>query len=71
MSSAIPSQKNSKKKFEWKKGLCKECDICIKMCPKCGLKFENGELVRDEKKCNFCRICERYCPDSSIKIHEL
>lgn len=53
--------------IEWDEKLCKNCNICVEICPQKGLKFENGKL-KLTGKCLKCRMCEKYCPDMALKI---
>lgn len=55
--------------LKWDKKLCKNCNICLEICPKKGLVFKDGELVF-EGECIKCMMCEKYCPDMGIKIED-
>ena len=55
--------------LEWDEKLCKFCNLCIKMCPKKILKFEDKELKQDEG-CIDCSICEKYCPEMGLKVEK-
>jgi heterodisulfide reductase subunit A-like polyferredoxin len=62
------SEKLQQSDFTWHRELCKQCDICQKMCPRQGLKLVDGILMRNQAKCNICGICALYCPDRAIEI---
>ena len=49
---------------------CKECDICVKMCPeRCLMLNGRGAVaLTDPAACTGCRICEMLCPDFAIQV---
>jgi 2-oxoglutarate ferredoxin oxidoreductase subunit delta len=55
---------------------CKECEMCIKVCPK-KMLFRGNEVnsrgyhityTDRPEECTGCRICEYTCPDFAIFI---
>ncbi len=57
--------------------LCKNCLICVTICPKkvYGVKdvAEEGKKVpfpEHPDKCTVCRMCELFCPDFAINVGE-
>jgi 2-oxoglutarate ferredoxin oxidoreductase subunit delta len=65
---------NTDKKFNVKinKDFCKECFICVKVCPKKVFNINDVGIVyvKDENICIGCRICENLCPDFAIEVEE-
>ncbi|MBF0494558.1 MAG: 4Fe-4S binding protein [Candidatus Omnitrophica bacterium] len=65
-------------KITLKKERCKECLLCIEVCPSKALgvsKDVNKKGYRyiiavGEDKCIGCARCIMMCPDSGIEIHE-
>jgi len=60
-------------------GRCKECGICVTMCPTKvlvvgerlnELGFRYPEPVNIDK-CIGCRLCEYYCPDLVIFVERV
>jgi 2-oxoglutarate ferredoxin oxidoreductase subunit delta len=55
---------------------CKECGLCINICPvkvlsKSGILNKNGYRPPDPvniEKCIGCRLCEYNCPDFAIFV---
>ncbi|HIQ03290.1 MAG TPA: 4Fe-4S dicluster domain-containing protein [Desulfurococcales archaeon] len=57
---------------------CKECGICIEICPRKVLR--RGDKPNDrgfrppipvnEELCTGCKLCEMLCPDFAIYIEE-
>ena len=64
-------QKKSEIELEITESWCKDCDICVKMCPERCLKLNLEQVVEltDANTCTGCRICEWLCPDLGIKLH--
>lgn len=59
-------------KVNVKRNWCKECDICVTLCPKGVLKKDKdgkAEAVYPEE-CVGCMICELHCPDFAIYVNE-
>lgn len=46
--------------------LCKECGICVELCPENILQLGNEVIVSE--KCRGCKLCEYYCPDFAIEV---
>ncbi len=64
----------AKKKFTVtiNKAWCKGCGICIKVCPKNVLEFDErlkAEAVRMDD-CIGCKQCDIFCPDLAITVKE-
>lgn len=53
------------------KSWCKNCGICVMICPKHAIDFDpktkNVELVRPDD-CTKCGMCEKICPDFAIMV---
>ena len=55
---------------------CKGCGLCISVCPKKILQFENGfnskghhpSSCTDMQQCIGCTQCAQICPDIAIEI---
>lgn len=54
-------------KLTWAGNYCKHCFLCINICPVKNLRFENDEMVSEEK-CIQCELCMKYCPDFTIEV---
>lgn len=50
---------------------CKNCDICVKLCPeRClALDAEQIAVLARKEACTGCRLCEWLCPDFAIRVH--
>ncbi len=65
-------------KIEINSELCKECKLCINVCP-FGL-IEVGEAFNSRgyryvkqvnaEKCTGCKLCAIMCPDSAISVYK-
>lgn len=55
------------------KNLCKECLICLKVCPKKVFDLDNKHsvYVRFGEMCIGCKLCENLCPDFAIEVNKL
>lgn len=51
---------------------CKECDICVALCPKGLLKKDKDgkTVVINSEECTGCKICELHCPDFAIHVSD-
>ncbi|OEF98683.1 hypothetical protein BHF68_03210 [Desulfuribacillus alkaliarsenatis] len=50
---------------------CKQCGICVHLCPKAVLELRDGKLLASkEEKCIQCMMCQNHCPDFAIEIKE-
>ncbi len=49
---------------------CKQCGICVALCPVENLSFEEGLLTAADK-CTGCGLCEMHCPDFAIRATRL
>lgn len=49
---------------------CKECGLCVALCPKqvLGVDDVNRIVVVHPDKCIACKTCERICPDFAIDV---
>jgi 2-oxoglutarate ferredoxin oxidoreductase subunit delta len=63
-------------KLKIKQDFCKECGLCVNICPNKALKFSNKfnvygyHPVKLEGECNACGLCFLVCPDNAIEIKE-
>ena len=66
----MESTKN-KKTLKVDPEFCKECGICIAVCPKGALSFYNESVVTvDAEKCVACGTCVQICPDYALSFQE-
>ncbi len=57
---------------------CKSCGLCIEICPKKVLSWDEevlGYFGRPTVKCDIanciqCKSCERICPDMAIRVKD-
>ncbi|MDD2554526.1 MAG: 4Fe-4S binding protein [Desulfotomaculaceae bacterium] len=49
---------------------CKNCNICINICPKEVLDPDENGLPRVNRpdKCTACGLCASHCPDFAIEV---
>ena len=54
------------------KNLCKECQICVRVCPTNVFDIDERGIVyvKFEDSCIGCNICENLCPDFAIEVKE-
>ncbi|MEM3832074.1 MAG: 4Fe-4S binding protein [Thermoprotei archaeon] len=58
---------------------CKECGLCIELCPTKVLDRENTYNVygyrptylKDRARCIGCKICENICPEFAIFVRRV
>ena len=58
---------------------CKECGLCVSVCPKKILAFSNDfnqggfhpVQVTDAEKCIKCGFCVLMCPDLALELKEV
>lgn len=60
------------KEIKINKKLCKNCGICVIICPKKIFSQSETEevIIEDISKCSGCLICEYECPDFAITIEK-
>lgn len=57
---------------------CKSCGLCIEICPKKVLSWDDEVLGHfgtptikcDIKNCIQCKSCEKICPDIAIRVKD-
>ena len=52
--------------IKWEDGLCTRCNICVEVCPRNAVLFENDRIVFT-KECWKCARCARVCPTGALK----
>lgn len=67
--------KNIKRKtFEVRidKNLCKNCFICLNVCPKKVFDLDDKYevYIKNQDECIGCKLCENLCPDFAIEVKE-
>lgn len=55
------------------KFLCKNCLICMNVCPKkvFDLDAKYEVYVKNGEACIGCKLCENLCPDFAIEVNNL
>lgn len=56
------------KKPKLDNGKCKDCGVCIDVCPAEALSFFEEAPRFDYKKCIRCYCCQEMCPEGAIRI---
>ncbi|OGP95461.1 MAG: hypothetical protein A2157_05755 [Deltaproteobacteria bacterium RBG_16_47_11] len=63
--------------------LCKDCKLCIHVCPHrlivpsdrmnqrgyCSAHFSENQLKKEERKCTGCSLCAISCPEVAIEVY--
>ncbi|UCD15554.1 MAG: DUF362 domain-containing protein [Candidatus Omnitrophota bacterium] len=47
---------------------CKQCRLCIKVCPKGAISMQESKVVIDYKKCIMCMCCSEMCRFGAIDL---
>ena len=47
---------------------CRNCGMCLPMCPKNAIFRINDKCVINRKYCDDCEICIQVCPVNAIKM---
>jgi len=48
---------------------CTGCGICVQVCPRDVLMFENDKaVITDRDACNECGACSRNCPFEAVFV---
>jgi NAD-dependent dihydropyrimidine dehydrogenase PreA subunit len=56
--------------LEIKGELCKNCSICVEVCPLDVLRESKGgmPLIAYREDCQSCYLCKRSCPEGAIVV---
>lgn len=46
---------------------CRNCGLCVKICPQKAISHNGDKCIIDESKCDNCGICIEKCPVFAIK----
>jgi indolepyruvate ferredoxin oxidoreductase beta subunit len=67
----VPADAAYRVRLEITPAWCKNCDICVKMCPERCLRLNADRIAElaEPDKCTGCRLCEWLCPDFAIRVH--
>ena len=50
--------------------LCKDCGICIDLCPRAVFDSSAGKPVATRlEDCSGCLFCEWHCPEFAVRVH--
>lgn len=50
--------------------VCKDCEICQRLCPDSALGRRNGKPLLDLMRCSSCQYCITVCPEKLIELKE-
>lgn len=69
----MADQKLKKAQIEINRSMCKECGICVALCPKkvYDLDFKGAPQATRVGDCILCMMCELRCPDFAITVLEV
>jgi uncharacterized protein (DUF362 family)/Pyruvate/2-oxoacid:ferredoxin oxidoreductase delta subunit len=56
------------RKPKCRQDLCKQCGVCMEVCPAGAIKTDEEFPVFDYKKCIRCYCCQELCPESAIHL---
>jgi uncharacterized protein (DUF362 family)/NAD-dependent dihydropyrimidine dehydrogenase PreA subunit len=56
------------KKPKINSNICKNCNVCVKVCPAGALLESQKKPVFDYKKCIRCYCCQEMCPEGAISV---
>ncbi|MDD0853519.1 4Fe-4S binding protein [Halobacteriovorax sp. GB3] len=45
---------------------CKDCQVCVDICPTNALELKQTNLYLDVEKCIYCQDCVDFCPDKIL-----
>jgi uncharacterized protein (DUF362 family)/Pyruvate/2-oxoacid:ferredoxin oxidoreductase delta subunit len=49
-------------------GVCIQCGMCQKDCPRQAIAEQDGHLVIDHRNCIRCFCCQEFCPQGAITV---
>jgi heterodisulfide reductase subunit A-like polyferredoxin len=50
--------------------LCRDCDICARVCFYGAIKQQDGHVLADRSCCDGCGLCAQWCPAGAITLKE-
>ncbi len=50
--------------------VCKQCGICMDVCPQDAIYEKEGIYYINADKCTNCGVCVEKCPNGSMFVHE-